>query len=64
LQVTWFAKRSDLVVLLFDAHKLVIEQDFLEVIQAVVGATQGQQSRKVGGHLLKEAPCIAELAQP
>lgn len=47
-KVTWFAKRSDLVVLLFDAHKLVVEDDFLRVIEAVVGATsQGQPSRKV-----------------
>ena len=35
-------------MLLFDAHKLVIEEDFLRVIEAVVGATsQGQPSRKV-----------------
>jgi EH domain-containing protein 1 len=41
----WFATRSDMVVILFDAHKLVIEEDFLNVIENVVEAVRGNQKK-------------------
>lgn len=35
----WFASRSDLIVLLFDAHKLDISDEFRSVIQCLKGHT-------------------------
>jgi hypothetical protein len=36
--VEWFAERADLILLLFDAHKLDISDEFKDVILALKGA--------------------------
>lgn len=35
--VEWFAQRSDMILLLFDAHKLDISDEFKSVIEALIG---------------------------
>ncbi|CAN0475199.1 unnamed protein product, partial [Hapterophycus canaliculatus] len=33
--VKWFADRSDLILLVFDAHKLDMAEEFREVVRAI-----------------------------
>lgn len=43
----WFADRSDLILLMFDAHKLDLGEEFREVIDVI--AKHGDRVSALGG---------------
>jgi hypothetical protein len=46
--ITWFAARADMILLLFDAHKLDISDEFKDAIQGLKVRTEKQMDKLTG----------------